>query len=89
MLFRSGNAELYAGSADLMQRNLDRRVEVVFPIENPKIKAHVVKKILATLLADNVQTRELKSDGSYERLRPQDRKRRDAQILFQRTGQRR
>ncbi|WP_395140478.1 polyphosphate kinase 1 [Armatimonas sp.] len=85
----SGSSELYAGSADLMQRNLDRRVEVVFPIENPKIKAHVVKKILATLLADNVQTRELKSDGSYERLRPQDRKRRDAQILFQRTGQRR
>lgn len=84
-----GEPELYAGSADLMQRNLDRRVEVVFPIENPKLKAHVVNKVLATLLADNVQARELKPDGSYERLKPKDRKRRDAQMLFQRTGQRR
>jgi polyphosphate kinase len=64
-------------------------VEVVFPIESPKLKAHIVKKILATLLADNVQARELLPDGSYERLRPQDRKRRDAQMLFQRSGQRR
>ena len=88
--FENGGAsELYAGSADLMQRNLDRRVEVVFPIESPKLKAHVVKKILATLLADNVQARELQSDGSYKRLKPTDRKRRDAQILFQRSGQRR
>jgi polyphosphate kinase len=84
-----GESELYAGSADLMQRNLDRRVEVVFPIESPKLKAHVVNKVLATLLADNVQARELKPDGSYERLKPKDRKRRDAQMLFQRTGQRR
>ncbi len=84
-----GTPELYAGSADLMQRNLDRRVEVVFPIESPKLKAHVVKKILATLLADNVQARELQPDGSYVRLKPQDRKRRDAQMLFQRSGQRR
>ncbi|MCX6367861.1 MAG: polyphosphate kinase 1 [Armatimonadetes bacterium] len=84
-----GDSELYAGSADLMQRNLDRRVEVVFPIESPKLKAHVVKKILATLLADNVQARELQPDGSYERLKPTDRKRRDSQMLFQRTGQRR
>ena len=84
-----GEPELYAGSADLMQRNLDRRVEVVFPIENPKHKAHVVKKILATLLADNVQARELQPDGSYLRLKPKDRKRRDAQMLFQRSGQRR
>lgn len=88
--FENGGApELYAGSADLMQRNLDRRVEVVFPIESPKLKSYVVKKILATLLADNVQARQLQPDGTYERLKPTDRKRRDAQAIFQRSPQRR
>ena len=79
-----GNSELYAGSADLMQRNLDRRVEVVFPIENPTIKEQV-KKILTTLLSDNVQARVLKPNSTYERLKPEARKqRRDSQQLFQR-----
>lgn len=88
--FENGGAsELYAGSADLMQRNLDRRVEVVFPIENPAIKEKVVGKILATLLVDNVQARVLKSDGTYERLKPEARKRRDSQVIFQRAPRRR
>lgn len=88
--FENGGAsELYAGSADLMQRNLDRRVEVVFPIENPAIKEKVVGKILATLLVDNVQARVLKSDGTYERLKPEARKRRDSQVIFQRPPRRR
>ena len=88
--FENGGAsELYAGSADLMQRNLDRRVEVVFPIENPAIKEKVVGKILATLLVDNVQARVLKPDGTYERLKPEARKRRDSQVIFQRAPRRR
>ena len=64
---------------------------VVLPKSNklPKKSDFPGGEVLATLLADNVQARELKPDGSYERLKPKDRKRRDAQMLFQRTGQRR
>ena len=38
-----GSPELYLGSADLMQRNLDRRVEVLFPIEDPALRTHLVR----------------------------------------------
>jgi polyphosphate kinase len=69
-----GDPKLYMGSADLMQRNLDRRVEIVFPLENPSLRQSVYDK-LQTLLADNMQARRMRPDGSYERLRPQGRKR--------------
>ena len=64
----AGLREVYVGSADWMDRNLSRRVEVVFPIEQPDLKARVIDEILATSLADNVKTRELQSDGSYTRV---------------------
>lgn len=74
---------VYMGSADLMQRNLDRRVEVLFPIEDPALREHVVRDILLTLLSDNAQARRLRADGSWEGVRPEPRKRRiDAQTLF-------
>lgn len=83
-----GDPLVYMGSPDLMQRNLDRRVEILFPIEDPVLREHVVRDILAVLLADNAQARRLRPDGTYERLRPLRRKRRiDAQALFLR-GQR-
>jgi polyphosphate kinase len=44
-----GQAELYLGSADLMERNLDRRVEVLFPIEDARLREHVVRDILACI----------------------------------------
>lgn len=59
-----GEPEVYIGSADWMDRNLSRRVEVVFPIEQPELKQRLIREILATSLADNVKTRELQSDGS-------------------------
>jgi len=65
-----GDPQLYLGSADLMPRNLDRRVEVVFPVENPEIRNHIVNDILEVQLADNVQARRLLPDGSYERIHP-------------------
>jgi polyphosphate kinase len=78
-----GAAEVYMGSADLMQRNLDRRVEVLFPIEDAGLREHVVRDILQVILADNVQARRLLPDGSYERVRPEPRKRRiDSQAGF-------
>lgn len=78
----NGATELWMGSADLMTRNLDRRVEVVFPVELPKHKEYVVQ-VLLTMLADTAQTRQLMPDSRWERLRPERRKRRiDSQKLF-------
>ncbi len=70
--FRNGEQhEVLVGSADLMQRNLDRRVEILFPIENPLIRDRIINDILALHLRDNVQTRRLLPDGQYERLTPE------------------
>ena len=65
-----GDPQVYIGSADWMDRNLSRRVEVVFPIEPPELKQRLIREILATSLADNVKARELLADGSYERIKP-------------------
>jgi len=63
-----GNPEVYMGSADLMPRNLDRRVETIFPVEDEALKARIVDEILRISMMDNVQSRELLPDGSYRRL---------------------
>jgi polyphosphate kinase len=65
-----GDPQVYIGSADWMDRNLRRRVEVVFPIEVPEMKKRLIEEILATSLADNVKARELLPDGSYRRVQP-------------------
>jgi polyphosphate kinase len=68
--FRNGgNEEIYSGSADLMTRNLNRRVEVLFPIEDPALVRHIKRNILDAYLADNMKARRMKSDGSYVRLK--------------------
>src|SRR5262249_19106526 len=59
---------VYIGSADWMDRNLSRRVEVVFPVEQPDLKHRLIGEILATSLGDNVKARELLPDGSYRRM---------------------
>ena len=63
-----GDPQVYIGSADWMDRNLSRRVEVVFPIEQPDLKQRLIDEILATTLADNVKARALLPDGSYRRV---------------------
>jgi polyphosphate kinase len=65
-----GQEELYLGSADMMQRNLDGRVETLFPIEDPALRAAVLDRVLKPLLADTVNTHELQPDGSYVRVEP-------------------
>lgn len=64
-----GKPNLYIGSADWMDRNLQRRIEVLFPILNPVLRASVLQ-ILSLCLADNVKARRLLSDGSWERVKP-------------------
>jgi polyphosphate kinase len=66
-----GDPQVFIGSADWMDRNLSRRVEVVFPVEQPDLKDRLINEILAISLADNVKARELSSDGQYRRVQPQ------------------
>ncbi len=65
--FRNGGAEeIYLGSADLMNRNLNRRVETLFPLEERGLVDHVRNGMLSIYLADNVKARRMNSDGSYK-----------------------
>jgi polyphosphate kinase len=66
----SGKEEVFLGSADLMPRNLDRRVEVLFPVENPVIRNAIVTKILSAQLRDTVKLRYMQADGTYSRCLP-------------------
>jgi polyphosphate kinase len=65
-----GKPLVYLGSADWMPRNFDRRVEVVFPVEDEALKTRIIDEILPAYLADNVKARQLRPDGSYERRHP-------------------
>jgi polyphosphate kinase len=65
----AGHETIYLGSADLMQRNLDRRVEVVFPIKKPDHIRYLRDHVLESYFRDRAQTRVMESDGSYRRLR--------------------
>jgi polyphosphate kinase len=65
-----GNEEIFLGSADWMIRNLNRRVEVVTPVEDPGFKKYLKTDVLQAYLRDNMNARELQPDGSYVRIRP-------------------
>ncbi|MCA9618134.1 MAG: polyphosphate kinase 1, partial [Myxococcales bacterium] len=65
-----GDEELLLGSADLMVRNLDRRVETVFPVEDPVLRNAIRDDILFLHLRDNMKARRLLEDGSWVRVRP-------------------
>jgi len=61
----AGKEEIYLGSADLMPRNINRRVEVLFPIQDPGIVRYLRDNLLETYLIANRKVREMQSDGSY------------------------
>ncbi len=65
-----GDAEVYIGSADLMERNLDRRVEVLSPVHQHDLRTHLREVVLETLLADTERARLLQADGSYVTVDP-------------------
>src|SRR5688572_2181854 len=65
-----GEEEMYIGSGDLMERNLDRRVEVISPVQDAAIKRHLRDVVLEALLSDTHRSWELQTDGSYVRVRP-------------------
>ena len=71
--FRNGGAEqAYLASADWMPRNLERRVELMFPVEQPDLRRRLVK-ILELYFADNCHSYELQPDGRYRKRRPETR----------------
>ncbi|MCK4898479.1 MAG: RNA degradosome polyphosphate kinase, partial [Anaerolineales bacterium] len=65
----AGQEEIYMGSADLMPRNINRRVEVLFPVEEPRLIRYLHDDVLRTYLADNVKARRMLPDGTYERVK--------------------
>ena len=79
----------YLGSADLMPRNLDHRVEVLVPIEDIGAQSEVASTFQA-LLADTTASWELDADGAWQRVRPKKEERpRSAQAVLMRRARRR
>ncbi len=66
-----GDEEILLGSADMMQRNLDGRVETLFPLEDPTLRLAILERLLKPELADTANARELLPDGHYVRVRPE------------------
>ncbi len=87
--FEAGDEKTYLlGSADLMPRNLDHRIEVVVPVEDLQVR-NELEGIFKALLADNSQAWQLQSDGSWERVTAKKNERkRQAQTLFMRRRER-
>ena len=65
--WNDGKEEVYCASADWMPRNLDRRVEILFPIDNDSLKEQILE-MLKILLSDNVKAQLMQPDGTYERI---------------------
>jgi len=69
--FRNGgDVEILLGSADLMPRNLDGRVETLFPVQDERLKIALENEILAVHLQDTLQAHQLGEDGQYVRISP-------------------
>jgi polyphosphate kinase len=83
----AGDHILYLSSADWMPRNLVRRVEIAFPIEDPGLRKEIIQEVLPAFLNDRVKARELKSDGTYIRLHPEkDQPASQAQLFFRQNS---
>jgi polyphosphate kinase len=67
MFGNGGDAEVYISSADWMPRNLDRRVELMAPVRQHDLREQVIA-ILRTQMADNQKARQLKPDGTYDKV---------------------
>ncbi|MEQ1605465.1 MAG: polyphosphate kinase 1 [Pyrinomonadaceae bacterium] len=74
--------EVYIGSADLMHRSFDRRVEVVTPILDPEIREYLKETVLGSYLKDEMNARMLQSDGSYKRVSSRTKGGFDSQMHF-------
>jgi polyphosphate kinase len=81
--FHSGGKEkLYLASADWMTRNMERRVELLIPMHSPSIRKRL-KEYLVHCLHDNVKARVMQEDGSYRKIKSQNKEPFDSQQYFQ------
>lgn len=79
--YNAGEEEFYMASADWMPRNLDKRVEIMFPIEDETLKQETME-ILRIQLADTVKAQELCSDGNYKKVKSRGKEKLCAQNYF-------
>lgn len=79
--YNEGHEEVYLGSADWMPRNLDRRVEIVFPVEDETLKEEV-KDILKIQLAETMKAHILKEDGTYDKVDRRGKEKVESQMYF-------
>jgi polyphosphate kinase len=80
----NGDEEVYIGSADWMPRNLNRRVEVICPVNDPRLRGYLKDVVLAAYLRDNVNANELRADGFYEPVESgSDEEQFDSQMYFE------
>jgi polyphosphate kinase len=77
--YNDGKEDIYLSSADMMQRNLDKRVEIAWPVEDPKLKNELMKTLIKISLKDNTQARKLNSDLNYSMIDPGGEKKVNAQ----------
>ncbi len=68
--FNGGHEQIYLGSSDLMERNLHRRIELLFPLENPEHIRYICEEVLDTYLRDNQLAYRMLPDGRYEHKQP-------------------
>ena len=78
---QEGRRPVYLSSADWMNRNLDRRIELLFEVEHPPLRQQILE-ILQVLFNDTLKTRLLQSDGTYKRVDMRGRERLEAQLYF-------
>ena len=84
--YNDGFEDIYMGSADWMPRNLDKRVEITFPVEDPGLKTKV-KEILQIQLADTLKAHIMQPDGSYVKQDLRGKNRLDSQMYFVKKAQ--
>ena len=82
----NGNEDIYLSSADLMPRNLDHRVEIMFPVENPAHVHYLRHEVLENYFKDNLRARIMQPDGNYARLKPLKEKTFDVQDWLMRIA---
>jgi polyphosphate kinase len=70
--YNNGTEDIYLSSADLMQRNLERRVEIAFPLEDENLKNSLIRSLLQISFKDNIKARTLLPDGKYASKIPED-----------------
>jgi polyphosphate kinase len=78
----AGRPDIFLGSPDWMPRNFFRRIETVFPVEDPALRERVKNELLDTCLADNLKSWHLRADGRYERRQSADEPPRRSQLEF-------